>query len=138
MVFVEVDSVMMLTTSQTATTTVTTLSVLTDTTLSVGHVTAHLSGLLVASDHYADLTESKTIQNLKTNFFPLFFPNNLSGHSGWLFGGKSGSVLLLSGNDSSGKRESDVFVEHLLHGRTFDIFTLNSGNLRNNNGYFQI
>ena len=78
MVFVEVDSVMMLTTSQTATTTVTTLSVLTDTTLSVGHVTAHLSGLLVASDHYADLTESKTIQNLKTNFFPFvfFFPNN--------------------------------------------------------------
>merc|ERR1712035_166200 len=54
----DVDPVMMLTTSQTATTTVTTLSVLTDTTLSVGHVTAHLSGLLVASDHYADLTES--------------------------------------------------------------------------------
>ena len=141
MVFVEVDSVMMLTTSQTATTTVTTLSVLTDTTLSVGHVTAHLSGLLVASDHYADLTESKTIQNLKTNFFPLFFSEqqaNLSGHSSWLFGGKSGSVLLLSGNDSSGKRESDVFVEHLLDGRTFDIFTLNSGNLRNDNGYFTI
>jgi len=38
--------------------------------------------------------------------------------------------LLLSGNDSSGKRESDVFVEHLLNGRTLDIFTLNSGNLK--------
>ena len=71
MVLVEVDSVVVLTTSKTSTSPVTTLSVLTDTTLSVGHVTAHLSGLLVASDHYADLTESKTIQKLKTKFFPV-------------------------------------------------------------------
>merc|ERR1711996_73543 len=58
MVFVEVDSVVMLTSGETTTSTVTTLTVLTDTTLTVGHVPTHLSGLLVAGDHYADLTES--------------------------------------------------------------------------------
>lgn len=60
MVFVEVDAVVVLTSGETATSTVTTLTVLTDTTLTVGNVPTHLSGLLVAGDHYADLTESKT------------------------------------------------------------------------------
>merc|ERR1711990_1374862 len=45
MVLVKVDAVMMLTTGETATTTVTTLAVLANTTLTVGHVTAHLSRL---------------------------------------------------------------------------------------------
>ena len=34
-------------------------------------------------------------------------------HGAWSFGGKSRSVLLLSGNDSSWKRESDLRVQKL-------------------------
>merc|ERR1719384_389491 len=51
MVLVEVDAVMMLTTGKTATTTVTTFSVFTNTTLAMADLAAHLSGLLVTSGH---------------------------------------------------------------------------------------
>ena len=52
MVLVKVDAVMMLTTSKTATTTVTTFSVLTNATLTVADLATHLSGLLITSGHF--------------------------------------------------------------------------------------
>ena len=54
MVLVEVDAVMMLTTSKTTTSAVTTLSVLSDATLAVGDLSTHFSRLLVTSRHFAD------------------------------------------------------------------------------------
>ena len=51
MVLVEIDSVVVLTTSKTSTTSVTTLSVLANSTLAMGDVATHLSGLLVSSHH---------------------------------------------------------------------------------------
>ena len=51
MVLVEVDSVVVLTTSKTSTSPVTTLSVLANTTLAMGDVAAHLSGLFISSHH---------------------------------------------------------------------------------------
>lgn len=59
MVFVEVDSVVMLTTSKTTTTTVTTFSVFTDTTLAMGDLTAHLSRLLITSSHFCRFVSLK-------------------------------------------------------------------------------
>ena len=53
MIFVKVDSVVMLTSSKTTSSSVTTLSVLSDTTLTVRYVTSVLSGFLVSS-HHAD------------------------------------------------------------------------------------
>ena len=76
------------------------------------------------------------MKNFKTKQFRSRFlseqhkPTNLSGHGGWLFGSESRSVLRLAGHDSSGKREADVFLEHLLHVRALGVLSFDSRNLR--------
>ncbi len=55
MVFVEVDSVVVLTSGQTTTSPVTTLAVLSNSTLTVRDVPSHLARFLISSHHDADL-----------------------------------------------------------------------------------
>jgi len=66
MVFVEVDSVVVLTTSKTSTSTVTTFSVLTDATLAMGDLATHFSGFLEPGSHFLVDLQSKKITNFKS------------------------------------------------------------------------